>query len=247
MSLKYYPFLLWLFWGMQVSFADDAIPNFFDASYILYRNDTKIGLVERAFFKHENGHYVFRSQSRTTGFIALFRKDRIVEESHWQFINSDFQPMQYRYQRTGGNKDRTVKIDFNWDKQQIDNYINDSVWHMQTAPGVLDKLLYQLVIMAKLQSGIVPDSFIIADGGKIKRYLFHYVKDEIIKTPLGQFNTMKIVRQRPNSEHITELWCAYDLNFLPIKVVNIEKEGAVTSVIIESLNGFGFNKKTQKN
>ena len=198
--------------------------------------------MERRFYKKENGNYAFRSESKTTGFISFFRKDHIVEVSNWGFVDSIFTPLLYTYQHTGGKKDRDVEINFNWNKKQIINRVNDSTWHMQTQPGILDKLLYQLTIMSDLKSGNVPESYTIADGGKIKQYMFERIADETLKTPLGEFKTIKLIRHKSNSKKQTFLWCAYELNFLPVKVVNTEKDDRLTTAIIKSVKGLGFKK-----
>ena len=240
MLFKKHLFLLYLLFYSHIGLADEDVPDFFEVNYTLYSNDTKIGLMERRFFKDDAGNYIFRSESKTTGLVSIFRKDQIIEESNWHFINANFTPLHYIYQHTGGKRDRDVEINFDWDKKKIFNRVNDSIWHMETQPGILDKLLYQLVIMAKLKAGQIPEKFTIADGGKIKQYLFEFIDDEIIDTPIGQLKTMKLQRHKPNSDRKTLLWCAYELDFLPIKVINTEKKGRLTTAIIESLNGFGF-------
>ena len=243
MLFKKYLFLLYFCCCTTIATAETTIPEYFEVDYTLYSNDTKIGLMERRFFMHEDGNYTFRSESKTTGLIALFRKDHIIEESQWHINGVQFTPLNYIYQHTGGKKDRDVEIKFNWEKQKITNRVNDSTWHMDTEPGILDKLLYQLAIMASLKAGSVPESYTIADGGKIKQYQFEYMHDEVIDTPLGEFKTMKLIRHKPNNDRKTFLWFANDLDFLPIKVINEEKKGRLTTAIIQSLNGFGFNKE----
>ena len=222
---------------MSIATAEDNIPAFFDISYKLYSNDTKIAQMERRFYKNELNNYIFSSESKTTGLISFFRKDHIVEISNWNITNSNIMPLHYSYQHTGGKKDRDVEINFDWESGQIINRVNNSIWHMKTQTGVLDKLLYQLVIMIDLKSGNIPEKYIIADGGKIKEYLFKYIQDEVIETPIGNFNTMKLARYKKNKQE-TYLWCAYDLDFLPIKVITKENDGRLSKAIIKSINGF---------
>lgn len=241
MLIKKSLFLLCSLLYTSFCIADNQIPDFFEVDYTLYSNDMKIGLMQRRFYQEKDGDYTFHSESKTTGFISFFRKDHIIESSKWGFIDSQFKPLLYKYQHTGGKKDRDVEISFNWDKGSIINRVNESTWNMKTEPGILDKLLYQLTIMSDLNAGIVPESYTVADGGKIKQYIFTRISDEILKTPLGEFKTIKLSRQKLNSKRKTLLWCAYDLNFLPIKVINTEKKGRLTTAIIKSLKGLGFN------
>lgn len=241
MLVKRHLFLLYLLLCTQICVAENEVPGFFEVNYTLYSNDMEVGLMERRFFQKEDGKYAFRSESKTTGFIALLKKVHILEVSNWDFIESSFTPLHYTYNRTKGKKKRDVEINFNWDKQKIVNRVNDSTWHMQTQAGVLDKLLYQLTIMSDLKSGVIPESYFIADGGKIKEYKFEHITDEVIKTPLGEFNTIKLARHKLNSKQETYLWCAYDLDFLPVKVINTEKDDRLSTAIIKSIKGLGFN------
>ena len=157
---------------MQISVAQDNIPPFFEVSYKLYSDNTKIGLMERRFYKDQENNYVFHSESKTTGLISLFRKDHIIEISNWNFSNSNIIPLLYKYQHTGGKKDRDVEINFKWNKKEIINRVNDSIWKMETQSGILDKLLYQFMIMIDLKLGNIPEKYIICRWRKNKRVHF---------------------------------------------------------------------------
>ena len=241
MLVKTHLFLLYALISTQICFADEKMPAFFEANYTLYSNDTQVGLMERRFFQLENGTYSFSSESKTTGFIALLKKVHILEVSTWDLIDSYFTPLNYTYHHTKGKKERDAEINFNWNKNQITNRVNDSTWHMQTQKGIQDKLLYQLTIMSDLMSGQIPESYAIADGGKIKQYVFERIADETLKTPLGEFKTIKLALHKKNKKQETFLWCAYDLNFLPIKVTSTEKDDRLSTAIIKSLKGLGLD------
>ena len=241
MLIKTYLFLLYLLICMQISVAQDNIPPFFEVSYKLYSDNTKIALMERRFYKDQENNYVFHSESKTTGLISLFRKDHIIEVSNWNFSGSNIIPLLYKYQHTGGKKDRDVEINFKWNRKEIINRVNDSIWKMETQNGILDKLLYQFMIMIDLKLGNIPEKYIIADGGKIKEYTFKKIKDEIIETPLGDFSTIKLALYKKNKQE-TFLWCAYNLDFLPVKVITTEKDGHLSKAIIKSVNGFKYSQ-----
>jgi hypothetical protein len=241
MLVKTHLFLLYTLFYASVCLAENEIPAFFEANYTLYSDDTQVGLMERRFFQQGDGKYTFRSESKTTGFIALLKKVHILEQSTWDLIDSNLTPLNYTYHHTKGKKERDAEINFNWDKKQITNRVNESTWHMQTQKGIQDKLLYQLTIMSDLMSGQIPDSYAIADGGKIKQYIFKRIADETLSTPLGEFKTIKLALNKTNKKQKTFLWCAYDLDFLPIKVTNIEKDERLSTAIIKSVKGLGLN------
>jgi len=217
---------------------DDAI-NEFEATYKLYSKGMEIGVMARAFTRSgtNNSEYIYRSETHTTGLAAIFHKDKIVEQSILILNENSLRPLDYSYTRTGGKKNRIIKVNFDWKNQKITNVVNDTTMLMPLNNNVLDKLIYQYVIMRDLKKNNFPASYTIVDGRKIKSYNFDLDGEEILETPIGTFKTIKVVRHKPNSDDKTYLWCAPALQYLPIKVENIEKDSWTTVAVIESLNG----------
>lgn len=211
----------------------------FKAEYALYIKGVKVAKMERRFSSSADGSYVYRSNTRTTGLFSLFRDDHITEESRGRLLGDGAQPLRYDYSHTGSHKQRRVSMRFDWGRNEVVNLVNGSPWKMHLQAGVLDKLLYQYVIMQDLSAGKRRLSYVIADGGKTKVYDFEPQGEEIIDTPLGRLRTLKLTRHKPNSRRETTLWCALDLQYLPVKVKNIEKDNKITVAIIQSLSGLG--------
>ena len=82
----------------------------------------------------------------------------------------------------------------------------------------------QLTPQKMLEMGVFGGSYF---GGKIKEYRFEKIKEEVIETAIGSFNTTKLARYKKNKQE-TFLWCAHELNFLPIKVITKEKDGRIS-------------------
>jgi len=219
---------------------NDFPPTPFEVEYSLYRKGAKIAKVNRRLIKLEKGHYEYHSETKTTGLVSLFRKDHIVEKSALNFYGEILRPQHYSYVYSGSKKKRDVSIEFDWKRKKIKNTINGDFWHMPAEPAVMDKLLYQLAIMHDLKNGRTPTAYQIADGGKIKIYHFEKLGEEMVKTPLGDYNTIKMVRHRPNSQRKSIFWCAIELEYLPIKVEHMEKDGGTTKAVIKSLQGISY-------
>lgn len=213
-----------------------ALPTF-EAVYTLYAKNTKAARVVRSLAKLDDNSYEYSSETKTTGLISLFRKVHIVETSRLMVRDRLLQPVHYSYKRTGDRKKRDVSIEFNWHGKKIKNTINGDFWHMPIEPAVMDKLLYQLAIMYDLQHGRTPEAYLIADGGGIKTYRFERLGEETVDTPLGSFNTIKMLRHKPGSSRRSVFWCAPELNFLQVKVEHTEKDGSRTVAVLKSLQG----------
>ena len=209
----------------------------FEVEYSLYAKNTKAARVVRRLTRLDDNSYEYRSETKTVGLISLFKRVHIVETSKLTVQERLLKPVYYSYKRTGDKKKRDVSIEFNWQTGKIKNTINGDFWHMPIEPAVMDKLLYQLAIMYDLQNGQIPVSYLIADGGGIKTYSFEKLGEETVDTPLGSFNTVKMLRHKPGSSRRSVFWCAPDLEFLPIKVEHTEKDGSGTVAVIKSLQG----------
>ena len=231
--------VLWLLWlgCFNVAASPGQLPQPFSASYSLHSMGTRIATMKRSFTLIENGIYLYYSETNTDGLLALLRKDQIIEKSTWQFTGGQLQPLLYSYLHTGGKKNRNVEINFDWSARKITNSINGSSWQMPIQAYIMDKLLYQLAIMYDLDKGKDKISYAIADGGKIKTYDFELVGKEVVNTPIGDFEALKLVRHKSNTNQKTAIWCARELGYLPVKVENVEDNGRQTTAIIETLSG----------
>ncbi len=215
-------------------------PPVFTAEYSLYRAGAKVARIRRRISPMADARFEYFSETKTVGLVALFRKDHIIEKSIWDFAASRPKPSLYTYQHTGGKKDRRVSVEFDWEQLKIINTINGDAWQMPGTPEVMDKLLYQLAIMLDLEAGKARASYTIADGGKIKNYSFEKLGRERLQTPLGEFDTIKMIRYKDNRTRTVTLWCAEKLRYLPVKVENIEKDRNKTVAMIQSLTGLAY-------
>jgi Protein of unknown function (DUF3108) len=212
-----------------------ALPKPFTAWYTLHTRGLTIGTMERRLEIGSDGQYRYRSESRATGLVALFRDDRILEESRWMLENHQIRPLEYSYSYRGSKRSRTIKMVFDWQRSTITDQDGDNTWHIPIVPGVLDKLVYQLRIMSDLQRGARQLEYRIADKGTIKTYRFAILGEEDLSTPLGRLRTIKIERRKANSKRKTTFWCAPILSYLPVRAEYMENDSHLISAMIEKI------------
>jgi len=220
--------------------AGDGEPVEFIAEYDIHTRGLKVAEMQRRLSLRDDGTFSYRSETAASGLASIIRNDKITEESIWQLNDNRIIPKRYEYRHIRAKKNRHVNIIFDWDKKRIINLVNDSSWTMPAEPGMLDKLLYQYAIMLDLDAGEKNISYLISDGGKRKMYDFRITGEETIKTPIGNFQALKLARNRPDSDRETVFWCASEIGYLPVKIEHTETSGTKTLVIISSLSGLGF-------
>lgn len=222
-------------WNYGV-YADNAFPPPFTAQYKLYADGFPVGKATRNLTSIANGKFLFETIAETTGFISLFKKIRISERSKFKWVNGKIRPLEYNYRQTG-YKDRFNMLSFDWSKNIAINNFQNKTKNIVIKNGILDRLLYQVVLMQELKQGKRQLQYKVADKGKVKTYTPTFLGKEPIKTGLGTLDTLKYRRKSSNNKRSTTLWCAPSLHYLPVKVVYIEKNGDEFSMILKSVRG----------
>lgn len=210
----------------------------FHANYLVKLNGIQAGELQQDLSHNSDGSRQFKSVTQAKGIFAFFKPDLVEETSTWLMVNNKIQPQHYLYQRTGGKKDKYLKLDFNWTSKKLHIDDKKQPWDLELEPQTLDKLVYQLALMTELSSAKHHYNYRIADGGKIKTYTIDMIGEEVIKTPLGKIKAIKLKRLRDEtSKRQTVLWCAPALNYLPVKLEHTEKDGTVFTASLRQLKG----------
>lgn len=241
--LKRYSLILLLFLPHYLHAQN--LPDF-TANYLVKLNGLQAGELKRTLSSNADGTRLFESQTQAKGVFSFFKPDLVEEKSLWQRHNDIIRPMSYVYKRTGGKKEKYMQLDFDWSTNRV--HIDDKhhPWSLKITHNTLDKLVYQLALMSDLADNKKRFSYKIADGGKLKIYTINSIENEIITTPLGRINTVKLVRARDQSnDRHTVLWCAPALNYLPVKLEHIEKGGAVFTAELRRLKGISTDHAFQ--
>ncbi|HTF97208.1 MAG TPA: DUF3108 domain-containing protein [Cellvibrio sp.] len=157
----------------------------------------------------------------------------ITETSHmqWDQTKQIIKPLHYTYKRRGLGKDRDADLSFDWDKKTVINKVQKTNWQMDITQRVQDKLSYQIQLQQDLINNQKNFSYQIADGGHLKEYKFVTLGEEVLDTPLGKVNTVKVKRSRDNDKRVTYAWLAKDWNYLLVRLQQEEK-GSTSTIYI---------------
>jgi hypothetical protein len=170
--------------------------------------------------------YNFKSYSMPIGLLAFKKDETRDEQSEGLIVNGTVQPKKYTFLQIRNNKTRRdVELNFDWQHNAVSNNHkhNNSKWSMPIPPQTVDKLSYQLSLMLKLADNPRKNfGFHIADGGKLKEYYFEILGEERVYTSLGSYKAIKIQHRRNKKNRVITLWCAPELNYLPVKIIQDE-------------------------
>ena len=67
----------------------------------------------------------------------------------------------------------------------------------------------------------------VADGKRVTTYAYKVSGRERVKTPAGEFNALKLVKQKDSPDDKgAEIWLATDRNYLLVRMLVVEKDGS---------------------
>jgi hypothetical protein len=161
---------------------------------------------------------------------------KVNEFTEFSIQNQRIQPNHYEYHRKliGSNKDAVLQ--FNWSTQTVLNDIANKPWTMDVPLGTQDSLSYHMQLRLDLAAGKEKLIYKVADGGKLKTYPFVRLGTETVTTPVGTFEAIKVQRDRgANSKRNTYIWCAPELDYMVVKLQQVEKSGKEYSLLLDQL------------
>ncbi len=221
--------------------AVQAMPDF-EADYTVSTKSMAIAQLHQQLITNQDNTRTMTTNSKPLGLAKMFAPDHIQEKSTWQENGNHIQSLTYAYDRTGGKKEKHITTTFDWTQKQIDIEYKSRPYQLPLTPDTFDKLSYQQALINDLIAEKPALRYNVVDKYRIKEYTLIRQGTEIINTPFGKFEAIKLLRQRVKTadnkpERQTILWCAPSLGYLPVKLEHIEKDGSKFIALLQNLSG----------
>ncbi|MFC6672589.1 DUF3108 domain-containing protein [Marinobacterium aestuariivivens] len=200
----------------------------------LYASKLDIGIpleVEavRELRQSPDGHWVMTSTADAG--VAGVR-----ESSRFQLDSNRIVPQEYQYHRKVLGKSRDAVLSFDWARARVTNDVDDKPWQMEIPTGTLDKLSYQMQLRLDLPDGPRTLNYAVADGGSLKEYAFEVLGSERVSTPAGDFDAIKVQRDRgDDAKRETYIWFAPELDYMIVKLYQIESDGKEVQLLLKKV------------
>jgi len=172
------------------------------------------------------GTFTYSSNIKAHGIFRLVFPDALIQSSTFTLADGHIVPL--HYQETGQARDHREDVDLTFDPT-TGRVHGTSETHAVDAPldsGIQDPMSVQIELMRQLQAGLAPTQFKLFDNDQAKEYFYTKERSEILKTPLGDLETVVYRSDRPGSDRVTRLWLAPTLNYLPLQAAR-SRNGSV--------------------
>jgi hypothetical protein len=181
------------------------------------------------------GTFSYSSNIQAHGLFRLVFPDALIQSSTFTLASGHVIPL--HYQESGQARDHSDDVDLTFDRGSSRVH-GTSQTHPVDAPldaGIQDPMSVQIELMQQLQAGLAPTHFMLFDKDQAKEYFYTRERDEVLKTPLGELDTVVYRSDRPGSDRVTRLWLAPKLNYLPLQAARSRKGSVDLSMRIIAL------------
>ncbi len=217
--------------------AVEASPFFkpFRASFSVSRGVIPLGKLALNFSLDESARYRYQAHTRPGILAGWFSGDEAIEESRGEIAADVVVPQVYSYRQTADDEDN-ADVRFDWQALKAHTSSGGVTWAQEIEPGIQDRLSQQLMVRLQLARGEREVSYRVADGGKLKRYLFRVVAEEPLDTPLGRLHCLKVERSKESRKPDYTIWFAPQLDYLPVRIER-RRSGNLYKMVLEKLEG----------
>ncbi len=212
--------------------AAGLVDSGYTATYEVLHNEFYLGDAVRTLEKTDDS-WVFRSHTAPKGIASAFVSDVIDELSSIQRLENTVRPNFYSYHQHSGKKETKFQLEFDWDVASLTNTYNKKTSALKS--GTHDLLSFTLQLMLDLQDGQQSIAYTIADKKRIDTYQLKLTGKEQIETSMKTFDAVKLVSNKIRNKMQFIIWCAPELDYLPVMVMKIDEDGDESVLELKSV------------
>jgi hypothetical protein len=204
--------------ALWTAVAQAVPPERITLTYELKRNSLVVDVSET--LEHDGRTYVITSEGKGRGILALF--GLLKRTSRGRITAQGLRPDEFRDERPGG---WTVSAKFDWNARSVTQEKNGKSETLKMPATAQDPLSLAYSFAFVPPKGKEYD-VTRADGRGLTPFRFTVVGNEKLATPAGEMQTLHIAKVLDGPEDkSTDIWFAAERDFLPVRVLVVEKDG----------------------
>jgi hypothetical protein len=184
-----------------------AIP--FEAHYTVENDYVTGGVATLSLAEDKANGYLFSFYTKPTGIFKLTRNGKIHEWSRLSSLEPPFVSSEYRYQDKG-RPERSYNIRFDRGAKQFEFDRSGEVSRHSVTDGAVDRLSVTLALLEQARSN--PEfeqlEILVLDGQTEERVTYSNRGRERLQTTIGEFDAIRVLKDRINSTRETIIWLA---------------------------------------
>ena len=160
--------------------------------------------------------YVATHVVKQTG-LARLRGGKMRVTSEFRTAADGVMPVAFHERDTIRN-DPETRIQFDWATNQASGTVGNEAVQLQLDGISHDNVSIQYELMHDLINGEPDETYVLFDVDKMRIANVRNIGRKSFKTRAGSYEAVGIQHQKEGSSRVTTLWCAPDLDYLPVVI-----------------------------
>ena len=168
-------------------------------------------------------HYQINSVAKARGLAALVLSE-LIQTSEGQLTQSGLQPSKFSY-NYGDKASKSRLATFDWQTKIVKMETARGIETDDLPDGAQDLLsfMYQFMYVPPLHTMQIH----IVNGKNLRSYDYSFEGEETTQLPIGETKTVHIQHSNAETDEKIDLWLAVDNQYLPVKIVKVDKNGKI--------------------
>lgn len=150
------------------------------------------------------------------GLAKLLAGGSIEETSSFDSVAEGVLPTHYVSTDTLSRDKTSADLSFEWSTGAVKGTVNGVAVDEVLEQLAHDRVSIQYELMLDLMNGGASETYILYDIDRLKTLNVTLIEAQDVKVPAGTFTVIGVQHQAEGSSRITTLWCAEELDFLPV-------------------------------
>lgn len=202
-----------------------ALPKRIQANYEVTKNGQPFAKVQEQYVVTGNS-YKIESTTKGIGVYALFGVRTLT--STGKLTKQGLKPEHFEVHQ-GENPKKALFADFDWPNKTLHMLVKGNTQDAVLSPGTQDlaSFAYQFMFLPRPLKNTV--SVTLTTGKKLNQYQYQVKpRQELLKVAGTQYKTVHLIPTNQSKEQIEtrELWLASDYNYLLVRFLMVDEDGA---------------------
>ena len=207
-----------------------------NTTYLLFKGTLKLGEVTEKFTVRDNKYHI-ESVAKP---ILSWLLPTLTQTASGTVTADGLRPEHFT-QTISNKPEKSRAADFNWVDHELVLTRNGDITKHALKPQTFDSLSlkYQFMFTPPQSDGSVT----LTDGKKVEEYPYRVFKDQLVKTPSGNYDTVHVAKIKADqSEASFELWLGKDQHYVPVKVMAANDEHMLEQLLTKIVIDEGEQK-----
>ena len=161
--------------------------------------------------------YVATHVVRPKGLSRMLAHGKLQVSSEFTEAEDGVRPVSYNSVDTIGD-DPEAHITFDWESNQAVGTVGGEDVVLQLSGMAHDTVSIQYELMHDLINGRSNSNYVLFDVDEMRDAVVRNVGTKSVKTNAGRFDVVGVQHQKVGSSRTTTLWCAPELDYLPVVI-----------------------------